>query len=161
MPFPVSRSVKIPIDARWRDDEVLDEIQRELPGLGAIRVRRADDKLAFDVSWLTNYGPLFCITGGEFTFDPELDSGRMKRLRCSLSFRRAAVIVAIATYGWLGLGVSLVEGQYTGGSLGATLLFCTIGYCWLLGFWYLAAPPWLEHRLKLLRFVKPPALPAV
>jgi hypothetical protein len=159
MPFPVSRSIIVALDTSWRGDVVLDDVERRLPALGATNVRRAPSTLAFGVPWSTTYGPLFIVTGGDFAIVTDGQSGRAHCLRCYLSFRRAAVMVAILSYGGLGIAASIFEGGYSGGSLAGTLFFCTIGYCWLLGIWYLIVPPWLVSRMQLLRFTRPPDVP--
>ena len=163
MPFPFSRSLIVALDERWRASDVLADIANRLPSLGATNVSSTPTSLAFRVRWTTSSGPLFIVTSGEFSIDNNQQSGdnhqqsgRPHCLRVRLSFRRAAVIVALLTYGWLGVVDSLIEGGYTGGSLAGTVLFCTVGYCWLLGFWYLVVPPWLFRRTQLSRFAQPP-----
>jgi len=156
MPFPFSRSLIVALDERWRASDVLADIANRLPSLGATNVSSTPTSLAFQVRWTTCSGPLFIVTSGEFSIDNNQQSGRPHCLRVRLSFRRAAVIVALLTYGWLGVVDSLIEGGYTGGSLAGTVLFCTVGYCWLLGFWYLVVPPWLFRRTQLSRFAQPP-----
>ena len=42
MPFPISRTITLAIDASYRQDDVLDEIERGLPSLGANALRRAE-----------------------------------------------------------------------------------------------------------------------
>ena len=160
MPFPVSRAFVVALDISWRVDVVLDDVERSLLDLGATNLRRAPGKVAFDVPWSTTYGPLFIVTGGDFATVTDQQSGRANGLRCYLSFRRAAVMVAIVSYGWLGIAASMFEGRYAAGSLAGTLIFCTVGYCWLLGVWYLIVPPWLVSRMNLRRFTRPAGVPS-
>jgi hypothetical protein len=156
MPFPVSRSFTVSLHERWSEEKVLGTIQERLPILGASDLRQAPGLLAFKVPWTTSYGPLFIVSSGTFTVGADFSEGLARGLRCYLSFRRAAVVVAVLCYGWLGLGVSLLEGGPIGGSVAGTLLFCTVGYCWLLGIWYIIVPEWLAKRLQLSRFTLPP-----
>ena len=160
MPFPISRTITLAIDASYKQDDVLDEIERGLPSLGANALRRASRTVSFRVPWTTSYGPLFMVTSGDFAIQHRGGSARSQSLCCHLSFRRAAVTVMVLVYGWLGVGASLLEGGYTGGSLVGTFVFCTIGWCLLLGVWYLIVPFWLVRRLKLRRLEQAAGPPA-
>jgi hypothetical protein len=160
MPFPVSRTITIAIDARDREDELFSEIERGLSSLGAVDLRREAGLLSFRVPWTTSYGPLFMVTRGSIGILPSEGAESTTSLSCYLSFRRAAISVIVLSYGWLGVGASLMEGGYSGGSLVGTLIFCTAGWCCLLGLWYLIIPSWLFRRLKLQRFEAAPLTPA-
>jgi hypothetical protein len=160
MPFPVSRTLTLIIDASYSEDDVLGDIERRLQSVGAKNVRRAACVLSFGVHWTTTAGPLFMVTSGEFALHPAVGSAQTQQLTCYLSFRRSAVAAILLSYGWLGIVGSLIEGAYTGGSLVGTLLFCTFGWCYLLGVWYLIIPPWLVRRLKLRRFEEAAMNPA-
>jgi hypothetical protein len=152
MPFPMSRTVTIALDAHCGADEVLDEIKHRLPPLGASNLRRDGHELSFGVPWTTSYGPLFIVTDGNFVVGSREEDAPMQTLSCYLSFRRAAVTIILLVYGWLGVGLSLINGEYSGGSLFGTLVLCTLGWCYLLGAWYLIVPRWLLRRLKLEEF---------
>ena len=159
MPFPVSRTLTFTIDASHTANDVLGNIADRLPGLGASDVQRVGDVLSFRVPWTTSYGPLFMVTRGDFSFQRGVSSATARVLRCHLSFRRATIAVILGVYGWLGVGASLLEGGYADGSLFGTFMICTVGWCFLLGPWYLIVPSWLTRRLDLLRFELPAAAP--
>src|SRR4051812_11819730 len=137
MPFPISRSLIIAVEEHWHQEYLLSDIATSLNALGAVDVKRDDSTLLFSVPWGKTSGPLFLVSSGTFSIGPDVATGRRHCLKGVLSFRRAAITVAVLCYGWLGIGASLIQGQYSGGSFLGTLVVCTFSYCWLLGVWYL------------------------
>ena len=154
MTFPFSRSTVIKIDPHYQAENVLSDIERRLPHLGARNLRRTPGALSFSVLWITTNGPLFLVSRGEFGMAQSTDTERTQYLRCYLSFHKFAVMFIILIYGWFGLGASFFEGDFSGRSLGIKFVLCTVGWCWVLGMWYLIVPHWLVRRLNLERYAQ-------
>jgi len=154
MPFPVSRSRRIEVRDTRREQEILVHLKRRLRAMGASEIELDGSTLQFQVKWsLTNRGPLFVVDAGRVSVAPAAP-GASYHLAYTLSFKRAALILALQVYGVLGLWGSISAGDLEWGSVLGTLLFCTIGYCWLLGVAYLIVPGWFERRLKRRDFPK-------
>jgi hypothetical protein len=104
MAFPLTQTGTFPIRDRSSESDLLDEVARALRTCGAENVVIRSGTVEFSVPWRVTHGPLWSIDGGSVHV---VEDPGNRHFRFEISRRRAALTVALGSYGWLG-GMSMV-----------------------------------------------------
>lgn len=153
MPFPVSQSVSRPVNDLWEDEQVIEALRLRLRRLGAVVTDQGPSRLTVSVPWtVASSGPLFMIDRGECTIAGVAGTANGRVLRCDLSFRRAALTVAIGSYSFLGIGTLVLAQKPDAAFVLFMVGFATFGFFWLFGPGYMVAPFFFARGVDLRRF---------